>query len=390
MVVSSMRTVATAGGGAARVVSRVALVLSQLRPGGAERVVVHLAGALRRAGVEPLVLCMEEKGLLSPQLDEQGIDVVALQSRRAYDIRALLNLRRTLRAFRPSVIHVHDYSSLPYAVVGNVIGSRCPLVFTAHGLLYEGFEPLRRRYRLFSRGISALAAVSEPVRDRHVEYLGWRRETHIVPNGVPAVVRDPADRVAVRRELHVPADTFVFLAVGNARPEKGFEDLIGAVANVRRVQPDATPEIWIAGGLTDSDYCNRLRARIDTPEAAGVRLLGFRDDVSRLYSAADALVIPSRSEGLPLVLLEAMMAGLPVIATRVGGIPDAVPDGCGLLVKPGDPESLAGAMIGLMTGGIDSCRAMAAAASRRAATEYSIDAMVRRYLALYASQLQRR
>ncbi|MHB8957678.1 MAG: glycosyltransferase family 4 protein, partial [Pirellulaceae bacterium] len=108
---------------------------------------MHLASGLRAVGVEPLVVCLQRKGELAGELENEGIQLVALESTQGYDIAALITLIRTLRDFRPSAIHVHDYSSLPYMVVANSLGRRCPLIFTAHGLLYEGFEGLRRRHR---------------------------------------------------------------------------------------------------------------------------------------------------------------------------------------------------------------------------------------------------
>ncbi len=371
-------------------VRRIALVISQLRPGGAERVVVHLASALPAAGVDPLVICLQQKGELARELEDQGIPLIALESSRGYDAAALVTLTRTLRAFHPSAIHVHDYSSLPYVVVANKLGPHCPLVFTAHGLLYEGFETRRRRYRLFSRGIGAIAAVSEQVRDRHVSYLNWRGKTQIVPNGVPDIQRDAEDRRAVREELGVSPDELVFLSVGNARPEKGFEDLVRAASRLQQQLPDKPFHVWVAGGLSDSAYCTRLQQDVRSCGVPGFRLLGFRQDTPRLYSAADVLVIPSRSEGLPMVLLEAMTAGIPVIATRVGGIPGALPAECGVLVDPERPDELADAMAHMLCAKSGLRESMGSTARRRAIEEFGVGRMVNEYLSLYAAEIAER
>ncbi|MHB0954793.1 MAG: glycosyltransferase [Pirellulaceae bacterium] len=372
---------------AADCVHRIALVISQLRPGGAERVVVHLASGLRAVGVEPLVVCLQRKGELAGELENEGIQLVALESTQGYDIAALLTLIRTLRDFRPSAIHVHDYSSLPYMVVANSLGRRCPLIFTAHGLLYEGFEGLRRRHRFFSRGIGALAAVSQQVGERHVGYLNWRGAMQIVPNGVPDVPRNVEDRREVREELGISPDELVFLSVGNARPEKGFEDLVEAASRLHRQLPDKPFHVWIAGGLSDSEYCARLQRDVLSCAPPGLRLLGFRQDTRRLYSAADVLVIPSRSEGLPMVLLEAMTAGIPVIATRVGGIPSVLAAECGMLVESGRPEALAGAMAQMLCAEPERRKSMGSAGRRRAIEEFGVGRMVNDYLALYAAAI---
>lgn len=370
---------------ARKAVGRVAIVLSQLWRGGMERVVVHLASRLPFHGVEPLVICLQEEGPLAEELMLVGISVIALKSCHGRDFPALVRLARTLRRFRPDVVNVHDYSSLPYVAIAASIGSRCPIVFTAHGLLYQGFEKLRRRERFFSRWVSALVAVSEPVRARHTAYLDWRGKTHIIPNGVPDIVQSPADRRAVRQELGIAESEFVFLAVGNARPEKAFEDLIAAAAHLQaNGGTSRTFSVLIAGQVVDDDYGRQLRRISETSGVPGLRLLGYRSDVHRLYSAADAFVISSRSEGLPMVLLEAMTAGLPVIATRVGGIPSAVPPECGRLVDPQRPEELARAMQSFLTADRATLQSIGSAARNWAVQEYGVDRMVRQYVELYA------
>lgn len=369
-------------------VRRVALVVSQLRPGGMERVVVHLAGHLSARGVEPLVICLQEKGELAPKLEARGVRVIALRSLQGYDVTAVFRLARFLVRFRPCVINVHDYSSLPYVAIASLVIPRCPVVFTAHGLLYEGFRPLQRRYRFFSHRVSTVAAVSAQVRDRHVDFLNWHGTTHIVPNGVPDIRRRLEDRREIREELGIGDREFVFLAVGNPRPEKGFEDLISAAVKVQHEAADRSFSVLIVGGLSDSEYCVRLRGLAEASGLEGLRLLGYRADVKRLYSAADAFIISSRSEGLPMVLLEAMTAGLPVIATRVGGIPDALPDNCGLLVEPGQPSQLAGGMLQLLKGGENLCELMGRAARARAIRKFGVGRMVERYLEVYLEHVR--
>ena len=348
-----------------------------------ERVVVHLASHLPAHGVEPLVICLQEEGTLSQELQSAGVPVVAIHSSRGKDLRGLVRLVRLLRKFRPDVINVHDYSSLPYAALARSLGWRSPIVFTAHGLLYEGFENLRRRNRLFSRWLSELVAVSEPVRQRHTGYLGWKGKTHVIPNGVPDIVRNDADRHAVRGELGIGQDEFVFLAVGNARPEKAFEDLVSAAV---QIQNDTKRDfsVLIAGRIGDDQYSRSLCSKAESSGVRSLHLLGYRSDVKRLYSAADAFVISSRSEGLPMVLLEAMTAGLPVIATRVGGIPSAVPPECGRLVDPQRPEELARAMQSFLTADRATLQSIGSAARNWAVQAYGVDRMVRQYVELYA------
>lgn len=366
-------------------VGRVALVLTELRPGGMERVVAQLAMSLPHYGVQTMVICLQGEGLLARELNQAGIPVVALESRRGYDLKALWKLRRLLDRFRPDVVNIHDYSSLPYVVVANLARPKRPLIFTAHGLLYGEAAPSQRRCRLFARGITSLIAVSSQVRDRHESFLGWNGPTCVVPNGVPDIPRSSDIARQVRQELAVADDDFVFLAIGNPRPEKAFEDLVSAAARLQARHPARPFAVWIAGTLSDSPYCQDLQARVHASKVPGLRLLGFRADAARLYSAADALVLSSRSEGLPMVVLEAMMSRLPVIATRVGAVPEAIPQGGGILVSPESPNELAQAMEQLLTADRLQRERMGELARQRATDQYGIGAMVDGYLRAYAS-----
>jgi glycosyltransferase involved in cell wall biosynthesis len=326
---------------------RVALVLSELRPGGMERLVVHLAGELKCHHIPVKVICLQNEGALAPLLREKNIDVAALRSHSGKDFKALYRLRQELKQFRPTVIHLHDYASLPYAALANLFSLRRPLLFTAHGLLYDGFENLQDRLRFFARFIKGLSAVSEKVAQRHREYLGWKEDIAVIGNGVPPVSVNAEQRQRIRQELGCGEDTFLFLAVGNPRAEKAYEDFLDAVALLQRKQP-GNFFVAIAGTLTQNSYCQGLLDKLDDLELSECcRFLGFREDTAALYSAADCFVLSSRSEGLPMVILEAMTASLPVISTNVGGIADAVGEYV-LLVESQNPPQLAKAMERLM------------------------------------------
>lgn len=321
---------------------RVLLVLSELRPGGMERLVVHLAMGLKERDIPVQVICLQSSGKLAPFLIKENIPILSLESHGSRDLSAIFRLRRELKKFRPSVINLHDYASLPYVALANLLADRRPLLFTAHGLLYEGFSSLQKRNRLFSFFLKGLSAVSDKVAARHRDYLGWKKPIPVIPNGVPEVVVSDDKRKLVRDELGCSESTHLFLAVGNPRPEKGFEDLLAAAAQLRDKGLDFV--VAIAGTLAETDYCQNLQQQlIDLNLGQHCCLLGFRDDTAALYSATDSFVLSSRSEGLPMVILESMMAGLPVVSTSVGGIPDAVGEHV-LLVDAQSPDRLADAM----------------------------------------------
>jgi len=329
---------------------RTALILSELRPGGMERVVVHLAKGMAERNIQVLVICLEGYGLLASEFKETPVQIVALNSFSGKDLGALWRLRNLLAQFNPSVINLHDYASLPYVAIANILTRHVPLLFTAHGLLYDGFESLKSRNRFFSRFFSGISSVSQKVAQRHQDYLAWSKSIDIIPNGVPQGEWTANAREQTRHELGCGPNDFLFLAVGNPRPEKGFEDLIDAVASIvtARKQIERSFRVVVAGSLVDNDYCKMLLSRVHERQLGDYcKFLGFRQDTGAIYQAADVFVLSSRSEGLPMVILEAMMAGLPVVATKVGGVPDAVGNYV-LLVDPASPSGLAQAMDRLM------------------------------------------
>ena len=369
---------------------RIAIILSELRPGGMERVVVHLARELLRRRIETMVICIENPGELAPLLVSAGVHLQSLGSRRSMDIGTVIRLYRLLKEFNPSVVNIHDYASSPYAISANWIAGRVPVVFTAHGLLYDGFDKLRNRYRFFSKWFDLLAAVSEEVAFRHKQFLNWSGPITVIPNGVPSIEPDVNLRSRMRDEFGCYESDILFLAVGNPRREKGFEDLIEAVAILRSERLcKKNFQVLVAGKLADSKYCKMLAQLLKDREVEGCcRFIGFRSDMNALYSAADVFVLSSRSEGLPMVILESMMAGLPIIATRVGGVPHTVGQ-YGILVEPGQPAQLADAMSCMLTDEI-SVNQTARAAQKRAQQLYGIERMVNDYINCYCEVVRRK
>nr|WP_320114287.1 glycosyltransferase [uncultured Desulfuromonas sp.] len=360
--------------------ARIALVVTELRPGGMERLVVHLATELARRDLPVCVICLHREGDLAHYLQGAGVEIVALHSCGGKDYKALWRLGQVLMAFRPTLIHLHDYASLPYVAIANLFSVRKPLLFTAHGLLYEGFEPLQKRLRFFSRFLTSISAVSGKVIQRHREYLSWKKDITVISNGVPEIPVDPWMRVQVREELGIGEETFLFLAVGNLRPEKAFEDLLEAAGLLR--DGGYNFYVAVAGTLSGSDYCNGLLQQLSSLGLEQhCRFLGFRDDTVALYSAADCFVLSSRSEGLPMVILEAMIAGLPVVSTSVGGIADAVGDVV-RLVESRSPSKLSRAMEEIYVDH-EFCHELAQKGRDYAVRHFGIKQMADRYILWY-------
>ena len=370
-------------------IKRVQLVVAQLNPGGAERVVVNLARTMHQAGIRVEVICLQQRGELADELASAGISVSALESMRGYDLGCILALRHKVKEFRPDVINVHDRVSMFYVAAALKFARKIPVVFSAHGLLLQDEKP-QWRTRRAARALSAVTAVAQASADEYARLLGWRHEITVINNGVQPVDRDDSGRSKARRELGIAEGTFVFLAAGNIKPEKGFEDLVEAVAELGRGPSYPPMSLLIAGGQSDQAGTAALKALIARHGLeAKVRLLGSRRDMASLYSAADAFVLSSRKEGLPLVLLEAMSAGLPAVATAVGAVPTVIREGqTGRLVPPQAPRLMAQAMAELRADR-DSTDRMAQAGRDYVRQHYSTRQMAENYLDVYRGCLEK-
>jgi len=357
---------------------KTAFILSELRPGGMERVVLNLANELSDKNHETAVICIQGEGIISRNLKGKKIFFKSIGSYKSLDLKAVFVLGNYLKKFKPDIISIHDYSSLPYAIIASMLFLRVPVVFTGHGLLYEGFDNLKNRCRFFSRFLSGFSAVSCEVAQRHKKFLNGKKNIEIIPNGVP-LTKNCKSLEDTRKELLVNQNEIFFLAVGNPRPEKGFEDLIDSASLIYEQNKDLKFKVLIAGTLSDSPYCKMLEKRIkDKNLETKLKFLGFRSDTFDLYNAADVFVLSSRSEGMPMVILEAMMSGLPVVATKVGGVPSTIRD-TGILTESANPQKLSEAMQEI----IKNKDELGKKTENLARKEYSIDKMTDSYLSFF-------
>lgn len=355
---------------------RIVLALESSGPGGAENMVVQLATALRALGHETIVATMRE-GWMTERAATAGIPVWIEPQRPGLDPAWTLRLAARLRRERIDVFHSHEFAMNVFGGAAAVL-ARVRSASTIHGKHW--IADRRRRaiaYRILARLGVPVIAVSEDLAGYLADGLGMRRDRiEVIHNGIPIPDAVEVDRRAVRAVLGLPVDGPLLLAVGNLYAVKDHANLLRALARL----PDA--QVAIAGRGEEEGNLRRLMAELGLESR--VRLLGLRDDVGRLLSAADVFVQPSRSEGLPLAVLEAMAAGLPVVATRVGGMAEAIVENeTGLMVAPGDPAELAEALRRLLES-TDLRIRMGKAARVRAQAEFSVDTMARRYEGLFA------
>ena len=317
-------------------------VLAPGAVGGLESVVQALAMGQHRAGTRVAVVSIigpgESDPLLHRALREAGIEVVGL----LIPPRRYLREWRALEVFflerRPQVVHTHGYR--PDVIAGRVARAlKIPTVTTVHGFTGGGW-----RNRLYERlqcaafrRFDAVIAVSRPLVDR-LRSVGVPPErVHCVPNAWGGVER-PVDRLQARARLGVPTDTYLVGWVGRLGREKGADLLLEAMAHLRDIP-------LIVSFIGDGAERARLQDQTAVLNLTDrVRWHGTVPEAARFYSAFDCFVLSSRTEGTPIALFEAMNARVPVVATRVGGVPDIVTPAEALLVAAEDPIALAGAV----------------------------------------------
>ncbi len=352
--------------------------------GGLERVVEGLAAGHRRRGHDVSVAAL----LFSPgthpvvaALHEAGVPVHEIRvSPRDYrgERRALRDLCIKLK---PDIVHTHGYRT---DVVDRGVAARLglPTVTTVHGpsmvgglkgALYEWMQ--RVNYRKFD----AVVAVSEAL-ERTTLNDGVRRERlHMIPNAF-GNLRSPLDRAEARHALGIDLQATVIGWVGRLIPVKGCDVFLDAVAQL----PAPRPVVAVIGhGIEAAPLAQRARA---LGLENTVRFYENVTEADRLFSAFDLFVLSSRSEGMPLVLLEAMAAQVPIVATRVGGVPEAISEAEAYLVDPENPAALATAMKEALADGAGA-RQRASRASLRLSTVFAYDRWLDRYEEVYRAVL---
>jgi glycosyltransferase involved in cell wall biosynthesis len=349
---------------------------------GGQLVALRLARAAGERGWEAVFVSPEEGGFVR-LARSQGFRVVVVPLAERIDYRSFVRLLRALRAEQPDVLHTHVHFSLN--TLGRVAGRLAGARVIAHMHIENVFRRggLSRRLQIAfdnttARLCSAVVAVSESTGAALARQGYPRGRLVVVPNGV-----DPPTASAQRPE-GVPEHAPLLIEVARLAPVKGQRELIEALARLQRSDAVAmlVGQDFEAGGAYRRELESRAAA---LGVAERVVFAGYRDDVPALLAASDVFVLPSRIEGLPLTVLEAMAAGKPVVATRVGGTPEAVVDGeTGLLVPPGDIDALAHALDALL-GDPVGARVLGEAGRRRAERTFSAAVMSGRVLSLYPS-----
>jgi glycosyltransferase involved in cell wall biosynthesis len=375
-----------ADSGAARR-TRVLMLVDSLYDGtgGAERFAVGLASALPRERFEPFVCTTRgAEGSLVEALDAAGVSHFALGRRGRFDLFPFGRLTRFLRREKVDVLHCHKFGS---NVWGTLIGraARVPVVLAQeHTWSYEG-QPLRRLLdgQLVGRLADRFIAVSNEDRRRMVEVEGVAPERAItIPTGyVPRASDSGRD---LRGELGLGADTPVVGTVAQLRPQKALDVLITAFA---RLPGDlGAARLVIAGDGPSRAALERVAA--DLGVADRLHFLGTRTDLAAVLGGIDVAAMSSDFEGLPLFAFECMAHRTPLVATRVGGLPDLIDEHSGVLVPRRDPDALSKALAELLRD--PARRESIADAAEQRLDGYGMTSIAGRFAELYDTLLAER
>lgn len=372
---------------------KILYVIGTLEIGGTERQLVQLVTNLNRERFEPVVCCLSSAGPLERELLAHAIPVRVIGLRDVRDVRhsvsRVVSLARLVARERPAIVH-------GFLFWAYVLGAFCarlarvPVVIASRRSL-GNFKAGRRRYllleRLANRFTDLVIANSDAVRRDVVrqEHLAPRKVI-VIHNGVRVPSGQGAARAATRRELGVGDEVPLVGVIANLIQYKGHATFLRAWSSVVVEVPQAQA-LLIGEGPMRAEI---ERSVNDLDLGGSVRLLGTRSDVSELLDAVDLVVHPSLQEGFSNAILEAMAAGRAVVATAVGGNPEAVVEGVtGLLVPPGDVGALASAVERLLKDAAARSR-FGTAGRARVLEQFSVDSVVGRYQARYEALLRAR
>lgn len=378
---------------------RVAHVITRLCKGGAQENTFHTVHLANRDRFDASLISgptSGEEGNIEDVVRSAGVDIL----REPHLVRpvspfedtlTVARLARRFRRARPHIVHTHTSKA---GILGRAAAriARVPIVVhTPHGNVFDGyFSPWKTRLfaaieRRAARWTDRIVELTPGGIEEHLALNIGRREQFVtIFSGIDLAPYDDARRrrSATRAALGASDGDFVVGAVGRLEPVKGFTYFMAAAQRIAAQAPRA--RFVHAGSGSQAEAIQGQRGALNGRMA----LLGLRDDVPALMAAFDALVVPSLNEGMGRVILEAGAAGTPVVASRVGGIPDVVRDGLtGLLVPARDPEAIADAILSLERDP-ERARAMGQAGRAHVAPAFGLERMVVRIEALYEELIE--
>jgi glycosyltransferase involved in cell wall biosynthesis len=347
--------------------------------GGSERHLLTLLPALRTRGIDARFLGLDvggsDTGGFYEELAAAGVPFRLVRCSVDVNPMMALDVVRAVRAERPDFLHTHLVHADVYGALAAAL-TRTPFVSTRHNDDRYLLGPFRYVDRVFARGARRIVAISDAVRRFLIEAGHPPTKIETIHYGLDQLPDEPSEISPA--EAGVPEGAPLVLAAGRLTSQKDHATLLRAFAEARRATPEAVLAILGIGPLEKE---TRLVAR--ELGLQGAVLLPGRLQIRDWLARAQVFAHSSRWEGFGMVLLEAMLAGLPVAATRVSAVPEVVADGrTGILVEPGDWRRLGEAIAGLI-GDPERAQALGEAGRQRARADFSVERMTERTAAVY-------
>ena len=312
-------------------------IVERLAPGGIETLVLDILTATNDGLVFSLQSGRDELLADWPALQAIGPRVEGFR-RDGVDLALIVRLARALRRANARAVFLHHVGPLLYGGLAARLAGVPRIIFVEH----DAWHYANRTERLLTRALikllgARLAAVSKQVAER-LKTLVAQSEVAVIPPGVDTKRFRPSDKFLVRRRLGLGENWRVIGSVGRLQPVKAHRFLLEALKEL----PDDVHAVLVGDGPLRGELEELSR---ELCVAQRTHFLGHRDDLDRIYPAFDVFCLPSLSEGLPRTLLEAQASGVPVVATKVGGAPEAVCPLSGLIVPPADTNALVAALL---------------------------------------------
>ncbi|MHC1785287.1 MAG: glycosyltransferase [Anaerolineaceae bacterium] len=320
-------------------------IIDGLSNSGAQRLIVYFAqqAKLNNDRVTTIYLAERKSDVILDALKEQGVETMCSTAEKLYNPQRIFKLAKFLQTEKVDVVQSHlSYANILSPVVGRVAG--IPVVSTLHTSNYKNqyYRPIifRTEMAMLRFISSGIITVARAVSDVYQPFLG-KKEPVVIPNPVKSIPDlSESKRIEIRDQFLPQPDGVLIIAVGRLTGPKGYLEMIEAFRLMHREYPDT--RLIIAGRGNEKE---NLKKKIDEYDLTGkIILLGERSDVPALLAASDLFLSASYWEGMPISILEAMSAGLPVIATDVGGVPEIL-EGRGVMVPAMEPEAMANEMI---------------------------------------------
>ena len=322
---------------------KVLFVIWSLETGGAERFLVSLLRSIDRERIHPVVCCLNWKGAWASEVEEKDIKVIALHKKSGVDFRAFLNLIKIMKEGDFDIVNTHLWTADVMGRLAAFLTGTPIVISTAQNVDIWKKWWHRVIDKLLAYRTNKIIAVSEAVKEYYHKQVGIPLSKIVcIPNAIETErYEKPGNVDYLYDELKISPDNFVLACIGRLTHQKGHHYLLESIKLVQDSLPNLRVLFVGDGELKDELIKHAKNLGILNM----IFFMGYRDDIAEILHLSNALVLPSLYEGLPLCVLEAMAAGRPVIATKVGGTPKLVEDGkTGVIVPPKDITAMAEAI----------------------------------------------